>query len=57
MLISNWLILVGLGFLMRSRPIYSADREKNVPGGDRSPTKIIESIIVSSLNLFSFCVL
>jgi len=39
---------------MRSRPIYSADREKNVPGGDRSPTKIIESIIVSSLNLFSF---
>jgi hypothetical protein len=45
---------VGLGFLMRSRPIYSADREKNVPGGDRSPTKIIESILVSSLNLFSF---
>jgi hypothetical protein len=38
---------------MRERPIYSADREKNVPGGDRSP-KIIESIIVSSLNLFSF---
>jgi hypothetical protein len=38
---------------MGSRPIYSADREKNVPGGDRSP-KIIESIIVSSLNLFSF---
>jgi hypothetical protein len=25
-----------------------------VPGGDRSPTKIIESIIVSELNLFSF---